>query len=544
MVGCALVLALLLICSQGPRPLRPQLTDYVAHASASSCSGALPSGTIIGSAATNDDGGYWIANNQGLVVACGDATNFGGLTGVPDAPIVGIAATPDGGGYYLVASDGGIFTFGDAAFQGSAGKIRLTRPVVGMAVDPRTGGYWLVASDGGIFSFNAPFYGSTGSMRLNQPIVGMAPDVNTGGYWLVASDGGIFAFTAPFEGSMGSVALNKPIVGMAPDAADSGYWLVAADGGIFSFGGAPFHGSTGNTVLSRPIVGMEAGLTGTGYRFVASDGGIFDFGSSNFFGSAVPSATTPASPSTTTAPQPTTTTSTTQPPSTTTTPTTTRTTTTTPTTTTTMPQSQGTLAVTLFNGQVADCQPPACLQYVTISGSGWVPNQTYDLSVAGPNLTDTTAQTVTTDNEGDIDTGPNPVWGAPPLGTVAETSSPPTPGTYKVTMGGVTASYTYDPAPTIDVFLVATSSCATDPCSSPFNVEFIAAGFPIDQTVPVTVTWDGNVLGQSMTTTDDTGSIWETSGYTTPPEPYLAIVGAPQGTVSVTVGGLTITESV
>jgi hypothetical protein len=538
MVSCALVLGFLLICSQGPRPLSSQLTDYIAHASGSSCSGALPSGTIIGMAATRDDGGYWIANNQGLVVACGDATNFGGLTSAPNAPIVGIAATPDGGGYYLVASDGGIFTFGDAAFQGSAGNMRLTRPVVGMAVDPVTGGYWLVASDGGVFSFNAPFYGSTGSMRLNRPIVGMASDINTGGYWLVASDGGIFAFTAPFEGSMGSVTLNKPIVGMAPDAA-GGYWLVAADGGIFSFDGAPFHGSTGSMVLSRPIVGMEAGGTGTGYRFVASDGGVFDFGSSSFFGSAIPSATTPASTPTTTAPQPTTTT--TQPPSTTTTTTTGPTS---PLPTTTVPQPQGTLAVTLFDGLVANCQPPfttGCLQYVTISGSGWVPNQTYDLSVAGPNLSDIT-ETVTTDNEGDIDFGPNPIWGAPPTGTVAETSSPPTPGTYSVSMGGVTASYAYDPAPAIDVGMIATSGCVTDVCS--FNVDFLATGFPIDQTLPVTVTWDGNVIGQSMTATDDTGSIWATSGYTTPPEQFLAIVGSPQGTVSVTVGDLTVTESV
>ncbi len=104
------------------------------------------------------------------------------------------------------------------------------------------------------------------------------------------------------------------------------------------------------------------------------------------------------------------------------------------------------------------------------------------------------------------------------------------------------ASYTYDPAPTFDVGMIATSGCATDTC--PFNVDFLATGFPIDQTLPVTVTWDGNLIGQSMTATDDTGSIWVTSGYTTPPEPYIPIVGSPQGTVSVTVGDLTVTESV
>jgi len=258
----------------------------VSHAASTSCGGTLPAGTVVGIAATKDDGGYWIADNAGVVVACGDATDFGGLTTTPAQPIVGIAATPDGGGFYLVASDGGVFTFGDAVFQGSTGAIRLNKPVVGMAVDPSTGGYWLVASDGGIFSFNAPFYGSTGSMTLNRPVVGMAESNGGSGYWLVASDGGIFSFKAPFYGSAGSLRLNKPVVGMAPDLATGGYWLVASDGGIFSFN-ASFAGSTGSLALNRPIVGMESNAAGTGYRFVASDGGVFDFGTSAFFGSAV-----------------------------------------------------------------------------------------------------------------------------------------------------------------------------------------------------------------------------------------------------------------
>ncbi len=253
------------------------------------CTNTLASGTVIGVAATSDDAGYWIANDAGQVVACGDATNFGSLTKAPNHPIVGIAATPDGGGFYLVASDGGVFTFGDATFQGSTGAIVLNKPIVGMAVDPTTGGYWLVASDGGIFTFNAPFEGSTGAMSLNKPIVGMALDPTTGGYWLVASDGGIFTFNAPFWGSAGALRLNKPVVGMAPDLATGGYWLVASDGGIFSYN-APFFGSTGAIVLNKPIVGMESNSTGTGYRFVATDGGIFDFGSSQFYGSAVTGA--------------------------------------------------------------------------------------------------------------------------------------------------------------------------------------------------------------------------------------------------------------
>jgi hypothetical protein len=131
-----------------------------------------------------------------------------------------------------------------------------------------------------------------------------------------------------------------------------------------------------------------------------------------------------------------------------------------------VPQPQGTLAVTLTDGLVANCvvPPTGCLQYVTISASGWVPDHTYDLSVAGPNLSDITAQTVTTDDEGDIDIGPNPIWGAPPTGTVAETSSPPTPGTYSVSMGGVTASCVERLTRRARLSDVAPSNVGTDPC--------------------------------------------------------------------------------
>src|ERR1035437_6739036 len=92
-------------------------THVVAHAGVA-CSGTLPSGTVAGIASTPDDGGYWIANSTGLIVACGDAVSYGQLAAAPNRPIVDITSTPDGGGYYLVASDGGVFAFGDASFQG------------------------------------------------------------------------------------------------------------------------------------------------------------------------------------------------------------------------------------------------------------------------------------------------------------------------------------------------------------------------------------------------------------------------------------------
>ncbi|MGH9088343.1 MAG: hypothetical protein ACRDYZ_09565 [Acidimicrobiales bacterium] len=206
------------------------------------CSTTLAAGTVVGTVATADGGGYWEVSSSGAVAAFGDAKCFGSLSGIAlNKPVVGIAADPNTGGYWLVASDGGIFAF-NAPFEGSMGGQPLNQPIVGMAASASTGGYWMVASDGGIFAFNAPFHGSMGGKPLNKPVVGMSEDVTTGGYWMVASDGGIFAFTAPFHGSMGGKPLNEPMVSMAQDAATHGYWTVASDGGIFSFT-APFYGS-------------------------------------------------------------------------------------------------------------------------------------------------------------------------------------------------------------------------------------------------------------------------------------------------------------
>ncbi len=160
--------------------------------------------------------GYLFSGSDGGVFNYGNIP-FCGSTGSIHLvkPVVGTALTQDGGGYWEVASDGGMFSFGDAGFFGSMGGKPLNEPIVGMAATRDGKGYWEVASDGGIFSFgDATFYGSTGGTHLNQPIVGMAATPDGRGYWLVASDGGIFSYgDAKFFGSMGGKPLNSPIVG-------------------------------------------------------------------------------------------------------------------------------------------------------------------------------------------------------------------------------------------------------------------------------------------------------------------------------------------
>ncbi|MDQ1437540.1 MAG: hypothetical protein QOK43_1169 [Acidimicrobiaceae bacterium] len=227
---------------------------------------------------------------DGSLLAFGGMAFRGSTEGHPlAAPLVGAAATQDGGGYWLVGADGGVFGYGNAGYFGSPGGTRLARPVVGMAPTPDGGGYWLVASDGGVFAYgNAGYFGSAASVPLTRPIVGMAATPDGGGYWLVASDGGVFAYgNAGYFGSAGGLPLVRPVVGMAAAPDGGGYWLVASDGGIFSYGTADFFGSTGGTQLRSPVVGMAPSGDGRGYWLAAGDGGVFAYGDAPFYGSGV-----------------------------------------------------------------------------------------------------------------------------------------------------------------------------------------------------------------------------------------------------------------
>jgi len=183
---------------------------------------------------------------------------------------------------------------------------------------------------------------------------------------------------------------------------------------------------------------------------------------------------------------------------------------------------------------------PGCPEIITVSGSGWSPSTTYDLTIAGPGITGAAGNTATTDATGAI-SGTNNGWGFLPGQTNAVTTSPPTPGTYTVTMGGLTASYVYDPPEVVQIFLLDTPGCTATSTACAYNIEFVASGFPPDDSLPVSATWNGTAAGFGTTmTTDATGSISLVSAGTTTPVP----VGSPSGTATVTVGGVTGTYTV
>jgi len=235
------------------------------------------------------DGGYWVATNDGHVMGFGNSHVHGDLLEHSvRASVVGIAGTPDGNGYWLVTAMGAVYSFGDAHPYGNLSNEKLTAPIVGIADTPDGRGYWLVAANGSVFTFgDAHFYGSMASRHLNAPVVGLGPVPDGEGYWLVAADGGVFCFgQARYYGSMAGKHLNRPMVGLGTVAGGNGYWLVAADGGVFTFGHLHFYGSMGGRHLNKPMDGMQATTDGRGYWAVAGDGGVFAFGDARFLGSA------------------------------------------------------------------------------------------------------------------------------------------------------------------------------------------------------------------------------------------------------------------
>ena len=78
---------------------------------------AAASTPAAGIAHTVNNGGYWIATQDGAVYSYGNAVYRGGSNGWGHPAVVGIVAHGDGG-YWEVLRDGAIYAFGDAPFLG------------------------------------------------------------------------------------------------------------------------------------------------------------------------------------------------------------------------------------------------------------------------------------------------------------------------------------------------------------------------------------------------------------------------------------------
>ncbi len=175
---------------------------------------------IVGIEPTLDGKGYWLIGSDGGVFAIGSAGFRNSLPGigVHVNNIVGIAATPDDGGYWVLASTGQVYNFGDATnFGGPSGVNNATA----ITPTPSGNGYWVVTANGAVFPFgNAVSFGSLPSSGVTPafPVIGIVPTNDGGGYWLIGSDGGLFAYgDAAFQGSIPGLGIHvNNIVGAVP----------------------------------------------------------------------------------------------------------------------------------------------------------------------------------------------------------------------------------------------------------------------------------------------------------------------------------------
>ena len=144
---------------------------------------------------------------------------------------------------------------------------------------------------------------------------------------------------------------------------------------------------------------------------------------------------------------------------------------------------QGTLVASFSPNGAMGCGFPAtvgCPEYIDVNGTGWSPKTTYNLTITGPGITGAAGNTATTDATGTItSTSADDFSGFSEVATLASTTAPPTPGTYSVTMGGVTASTSYTEGQiTVAALVVPPASCtaASSPC--PYDVDFLAINLP------------------------------------------------------------------
>lgn len=264
-------------------------------------------------AATADDGGYWLHDSKGQVYGFGNAAQVGGVADLlARSPhrVVAMATSQGRDGVWLLDDKGGVYSLGSAKFFGSmpglvnAGVIASLPDMVDIAAAPGRDGYTLLSRDGGVFTFGgARFYGSlhtlvaSGVIPATPEAAAIAYTPTGKGYWIVSVDGGVFSFgDASFHGSMPGLLAERRvthlprIVSLAAAPGGNGYMLVDEGGGVFTFGAARFHGSIPGLVAANVIPSginartAEYTSTGNGYWIFSKTGGVYTFGGAGFFG--------------------------------------------------------------------------------------------------------------------------------------------------------------------------------------------------------------------------------------------------------------------
>lgn len=248
---------------------------------------------------------FWAYTAQGNVDQQAGGPWFGSPSADNDGVrnIVGMAATNDGGGYWLVASDGTVYSFGDAAQTSSIALKPCSNPgnpdIIGATAAPG-GGFWAFTDCGSVYNEDgAPWFGSLYSDPPTvSNIAGMAAGPDGNSYWLVGATGTAYFFSKGVGMTTSSISL-KPcsgpvtgpdIIGATGDLGpDGGFWAFTACGSVYNEDGAPWFGSTyANSPSVTNISGMAATPDGQGYWLAGATGTIYDYGDATAVGPFTP----------------------------------------------------------------------------------------------------------------------------------------------------------------------------------------------------------------------------------------------------------------
>lgn len=119
---------------------------------------------VIDAEATIDGRGLWLLLGDGDVKTLGTATSYGGAS-TATRQVVAFARTATGSGYFMVTATGRVIAFGDATNQGDLTGCGFG-PVIDIDATSSGNGYWITTESGRVFAFGAArYHGTPGSLN-------------------------------------------------------------------------------------------------------------------------------------------------------------------------------------------------------------------------------------------------------------------------------------------------------------------------------------------------------------------------------------------